>query len=552
MTRPSVQTVSLLFLAIAILAGVADVWMIVGWREIDPQNLSWQHGDPVQYQAGWEFLRRSGIWHLPPTWVSALDYPAGVSASYLDIVPIVAVPLSLASPILPTNFQYLGFYAVLSFILQAYFGFTLAWRFSRRDIVAALIGGSFFLLSPVLTKELYGHFALLSQWMVLAAINFYFQVTPNEPIRRVMCRLILLAAIACAVQPYIAFMVDVLALAAIARARYVGNEKSWSGTIAWTSILAGANILSLIAFGFIVPGKSQFVGSGYTHYSMNLLAPINPQSPRALLLPSYSVVHGWTLAGYDYLGIGIILLLCVVLLRRPNLLGSLWAPALRPLLIVSIGLTLIALGVEVCLGDHVLFTIPVPGLVFDLLAAFRGCGRLFWPVYYLFYVAAIAGVCATIQFRWARLTLLAFALIVQYFDVLPIPADISRAAKRTYPAHLVSSVWRSLPARYQHLVILPAFQCGGGTPARLDVWPEFAHLAAKGGMTLNSVYVSRVSRQMRLDDCVRAPAALMHDGVRADTAYVLSDAVAAVMRQNPNFAGDCRRVDGFNLCTRFP
>ncbi|HLY06404.1 MAG TPA: DUF6311 domain-containing protein [Rhizomicrobium sp.] len=551
MTTSSNRSVNFLFLIIAVIAGVVDVWTIVGWREINPQNLTWMHGDPAQYQIGWEFLRRSGIWHLPPTWISELGYPTGVSASYLDIIPIVGVPLALASPVLPTTFQYLGCYALLSFILQAYFGFRLAWRFSQRDVVIGLIGGSFFLLSPVLTKELYGHFALLSQWMVLAAIDFYFSVVPGRPTRANIVPLIVLASIACAVQPYIAFMVDVLALAAIARTRSVSNEQTWQSTIAWTLLLAVANFTSLLVFGFIVPGNSQFEGSGYTLYSMNLLAPINPQSPGALLLPSYPVVHGWTLAGYGYLGVGIILLLCIVLIRRFDLLRSLWSPLLRPLLIISTICTFLALSVEVCFGNRVLFTVPVPRPLFHLLAAFRGCGRLFWPAYYLIFVAAIAGICATIKGQWSKRALLAFALVLQYFDVSSIRGGVAATARKTYPIQLVSPVWRSLPAGYKHLVILPALQCGG-TPAPLAVWPEFAHIAARDGMTLNSVYVARVSEKMRLEDCVRAPSDLIRVGFHTDSVYVLSDELTAQMRSNANFAGDCRSVDGFNLCTRYP
>lgn len=540
------RTRNWIFLCIAMVAGAVDVWSIVGWTEINPRNLTWLHGDPSQYQTGWEFLRRSGIWHLPPTWVATLDFPAGLSASYLDIIPIVAVPLALASSFLPADFQYLGLYAVLSFGLQAYFGLRLAWRFSEGDVAATIFGAGFFLLSPVLTKELYGHFALLSQWMILAAIEFYFRVVRERSNAANLLPLVVLAVIACAIQPYIALMVDAVAFAAIARARTVREERAWSGTLVWTALLIASNILSLLAAGFIVPGTSQFAGGGYTHYAMNLLAPVNLQGP-SLLLPSYPVVHRPTSAGYNYLGIGIIFLLGVVLVVRPKLLRVPWSPALRPLLIVSAILSLLALSIEVCFGRRVLFTVPLPAQLVNMLSAFRACGRLFWPVYYLLFVAAFAGICASIPARMARGGLLVFALVLQYFDVLPLRDGVGETAK-LYPHHLMSPVWRSLPAHYRHLVILPAFQCGN-TPAP-DVWPEFAHLAAQGGMTLNSVYASRVSDKMRLNDCARAPALLLRQGLRADTAYVLDERLAAAIEQNPRFAQDCRRFDGFNLCSQ--
>jgi hypothetical protein len=263
-------------------------------------------------------------------------------------------------------------------------------------------------------------------------------------------------------------------------------------------------------------------------------------------------VHGWTLAGYDYLGIGVLLLLFAALARAPGLIRKLWSAPILPLTILSILCTLLALSVEVTLANRVLFTVPLPKFALHILEAFRGSGRLFWPAYYLLTLAAIAGILATVPSATVKRLALAAALVLQYFDVLPVAHGVAAWARVHHPDRLVSADWTALPASYRHLVILPAFQCGQDTPVGLDAWPQFARLAARGGMTLNSVYVGRISSQTLTLDCVTIPGQLVRTGLAPDTAYVLSDRMAGAVLGHPETAHYCRRADGFNLCTAGP
>jgi hypothetical protein len=127
-----------LFIAsICTLLGICDGVLLIGWHAINPGNLDWLKSDPTVFQAGWEFLRREP-WSFPPTWIGHLDYPAGISAAYLDVIPIIAVPLRLASGILPTDFQYFGIYIVTCLVLQAYFGWRLMSRFTSDKWIVAV------------------------------------------------------------------------------------------------------------------------------------------------------------------------------------------------------------------------------------------------------------------------------------------------------------------------------------------------------------------------------------------------------------------------------
>jgi hypothetical protein len=413
--------------------------------------------------------------------------------------------------------------------------------------VVTLLGGAFFLLSPILTKEAYGHFALLSQWILLACLCYYFRISADRPVRADLFPFVLLCAVAAGIQPYFALMANIIGAAGAFHTWNIRRSKSAAlSCAAWLLAQAAATFLSLLFFGFIVPGKSAFAGMHYTDYSMNLLAPINPESPGALNPYSFPVVHGWSLVGYDYLGLGVLLLLFVTIARAPRLLRDLGSRKIFPLVVISLLFTLLALSTELSFGNRVLFTIPVPTFVTSALSAFRGSGRLFWPVHDLLMLAAIVGLCMSVSSRSARRLMLATALVIQYYDIASVRNGMAYAAQADHSAPLHAEIWSTLPAQFHHLVILPAFQCVGYMPGGIEALAQLSHIVAESGMTLNSAYVSRISADTRQLDCVTIPAMVRRRGLAPDTAYVMAD---------PSFARNkfphvCRHVDGLDLCWR--
>jgi hypothetical protein len=87
--RPEAETWywQLALAAIATAAGLLNLWLLLGSRQLDPGNLSWLSGDAADYQIGWEFIRHEQGWHFPFTWIARLDYPPGfprpISTPYL-------------------------------------------------------------------------------------------------------------------------------------------------------------------------------------------------------------------------------------------------------------------------------------------------------------------------------------------------------------------------------------------------------------------------------------------------------------------------------------
>ncbi len=577
--RASYET--LLFACFAALSGSLDALLLIGWRQIDPSNLRWLKGDPAVYQAGWEFLRRQS-WAFPPTWIDRLDYPFGISAAYLDVIPIVAVPLRLFAGMLPQNFQYLGAYAALCLILQTYFALKLLSRFTS-DKVIIYLGALFFLYSPILIGRLSGHYSLCSQWLILAALYYYFRPMRGTGLASFLSPFAILLFISGAITPYLAAMALLIALAALLRTALEPPQSAmhqsgcWSNDgamqgpgaggralsvlchltatnrLLWGVVLLTSLSLSLVLFGFVTfNSRPNIEGTGYAYFSMNALSPVNP-GDCSLYFRSFGVLPGQEYEGYNYLGAGILLLglLCVVL--RPALLGRLWRLSVRPLLFLSLLLIVLALSVRVTFGQTVLFTIPAPHALLRVLSIFQSSGRFFWPVHSLLFLAAIVATTLAIQKPWPRRAALVATFLVQFCDTLPLQHAVATQIRITNSNPLVSRDWAQLSDYAKHLVILPAWQCDPMyTPGGNGAWPWFAWLAGRSGLTLNSVHAARTSAASETLNCADAPKQVARVGLDPKTAYVLNDALAVLVIDRQAPSDYCRRVDGFDLCTFDP
>jgi hypothetical protein len=307
----------------------------------------------------------------------------------------------------------------------------------------------------------------------------------------------------------------------------------------WLGIFIASATASLIFFGFVIFGSSQSLeGDGYTMFSLNLLSPFNPSG--FLPGPGYE--------GYNYLGIGVLALLALSLALRPGLLARLCQPRILSLLIVSTLLTLVALSVRVAFLRTTIFTMPAPQFLLHLLAIFRGSGRFFWPVHYLIVLGALVGTVSVIRIRGLRRAMVAAAFVVQLIDTLPLREAVAEQTGTTRSNPLVSPEWREISKFHKHLIVLPAWQCDQAQTPGGDVeWPWFAFLAARSGLTLNTVHAARTSRTSQSFNCIDLPRRVMGGQLEKDTTYVLTDRLALLAMKHA-VALDCRRVDGLNLC----
>ena len=96
------------------LLGVLVFLAVYGVRVLDPTSVDWilnsLSPDPIQHYLGWELFRRSPV-HLP--YIGAnynAIYPFRTSVLFTDSLPLAALFFKLLGGILPTRFQYFGWW----------------------------------------------------------------------------------------------------------------------------------------------------------------------------------------------------------------------------------------------------------------------------------------------------------------------------------------------------------------------------------------------------------------------------------------------------------
>jgi hypothetical protein len=185
------------------------------------------------------------------------------------------------------------------------------------------------------------------------------------------------------------------------------------------------------------------------------------------------------------------------------------------------------------------------------LSIFRTVGRFSWLLYYVVFAAGVAATLHLLPKKWAAVTLATLA-VVQFVELSRLRAGvrITAAERGARAAPLDDPAWRAIRARHQHLLVLPAWQCGPARSPGGDAgYATFGLLAVREHLTINSYYASRYDEKKVGYHCALLPDQVRRSGPSPDTAYVLDDAWAAWFRANVT-THECRVADGFNLCVR--
>jgi hypothetical protein len=169
--RPGEMTAGIILVALSCGLGLAYATAVVGLRVINPLDVSWLTGDPATGYLGWAFFRQEPHLALPLGWSNAIAYPLGEPIAYFDSIPLIATFGWIIRGLLPKNFQYFGIYFAFCCILQFYFGYRISRRLCHGRRIAAIFGATFFLMAPAFTWRALGHFALISHWIILAALD---------------------------------------------------------------------------------------------------------------------------------------------------------------------------------------------------------------------------------------------------------------------------------------------------------------------------------------------------------------------------------------------
>jgi hypothetical protein len=476
-------------LAVITLLSAAWATFLLGFVRIDPTSTSWLNvGDVAQHYLGWHFFRGEP-WTIPFGMNTRYGLDMGSSIVFTDSIPLLAIPLKIIDRWLPQHFQYAGAWMVLCFIMQGLSAFLLLRLFTV-NVVVLLAGASLFVLSPALVSRSLGHFALMSQWIILLSLWLYF--SPYS-VRNYGWPWRCLLVVAALIHGYLLYFVLAIWLATLLRD---ASERN-----ATRVTIAGQAIISIVVLAcamwlvgwFSMPFDAAAFGVSYGQYAANLASLINPvwSSP---LLPTIALSPSTgSVESMNYVGAGIIALSIIAmgLLLQSGQAGSLVTKH-RWLLLIALALSLLAFSPKMYWGELLLVQIYVPQALLNKLEFIRASGRLLWLLHYLIILSAVV---LTVKFASTKIAsaLVLAALGLQLYDLrssyINYADHLSRAAATAAvdakAASLKSSFWALAAKRYTEVNFVPITHM----PPRYEpiaLWAGDHHIA------INAAYFGRI------------------------------------------------------------
>ena len=512
---------ALLFAAGALLGAVL-FFLVFGLSALNPCNDSFCLGgyiekDIQQHYAGWLFYRQS-----TPGWplgiAQGINAPDGVSVAYTDSIPLFAVLFRGFEAVLPATFQYFGLFTLLCYALQGGFGALLCGLFVN-DYARPLCGAALFAASPVLLERAFRHTSLGAQFLVLAALYYYFRARREN--RYAWPGLFLLNILAIGVHPYFLPMTYAVTLAMLLD--HILRSRRWQGPVLYLAADLAGTVLLGWSLGLFYGNATSGGQSLYGYFGMNLNALWNPAGVNgvdySLFLPMQNQVGG-NYDGFAYLGLGVLLALpAAVRVIFPRLRRHL------PLCAVCAVLTLFAVSHVVTANGVTLCTLPLPASLIHLFSVFRSGGRLFWPVYYLLMLAAFVGLCRLPGCGFA----VCLALLVQLADLSPAFLQRQQAMRQAqqqdvFPSALQSDFWEAAAGNYTHLFSVQGLQ---------DDALHLALYAAENGMTTNDPFAARCDEKALEAQRETVLEELSAGRLRQDTLYLFEEEGAFLQAVEP-------------------
>jgi Family of unknown function (DUF6311) len=550
----------------AVCLGVVAFFVTMPAYVLDPTNLEWifhfpskiyTHMDITLHYLGWCFLR-----HAPTSFPlgSIPNYmsPLNTYLAYTDSIPLAAYSLRMISAWLPEDFQYLGPWMLLCFVLQSVFALKILRRWIR-DPFCLMIAVTMVAFSPVLIFR-WNHVALMSHWLILWCIDMncdYFVSKRQDPEAKLpTVRSAFVLSMATLIQPYIALMVAGLCWA-MPLARFFGERKNKAESPAKPFFrLVVATILLMLPMVGILYIFGLFSGSakidGFHWFSTDFLSLFNNFSTSSFV-PAFRKKAG-LYEGYAWPGVGGWIFLISMLLpgARRKLLEFMREPSFKGIMVACGLMWFYAFGERIYIGtfwivDLEAFWSPLKVLTTSV----RVAGRFIWPGYYLLIMTAMVATANFYDRKKARY-IFAGALLFQAIDLGPWMMDRAHRFPIFGRQKLVSPFWENEASHFEHIKFIPPYQEGGycevESAIHLYEWVELAKFAALHNQTINSGVLARYDRFISQLYCRAHTYEFLTGPLAADTLYVVR---RGFQPESSTVGPDraCRDIDGYMVCT---
>jgi len=500
------------------------IWFLArfGLPALSFTNIDWlMEGDWNQHALGFLHFRISP-WGFPLGKISTITAPVGTNIAFTDSNPWVSLLLKPFSGILPTDFQFIGPWLCLSFMLQGVAGVWLGQRITQSKI-GAILAAAFFVTSPVLDNRV-GHPTLCAHYLLLFA--FILHVVPEDQSFLARRRNLLglgLVALTAGIHPTLCLMILAVILALVIQ-QVITRRLTWLGGALHTLTLLGVTLFVWRILG-IIGGNELREAGGLGYYNADLATLVHPLDGSRLIprLPS----HAGAYEGLGYLGLGAIALgLFLPGLALAHAQES-WAKVRAHLVLMVLCLLLALLAFSIqwrVFGTEILNLDTLTKPLRPILDPLRSSGRFIWPVHYLLLVAILFASWRFMPLpRWALVALWVACLALQMGDAKrnAVPAKNHRADWY----HMQDEVLAPLAQGKTKLALHPIMLWSNGPGCDADEWPrnifqQALYFAYRHRLAMNGGYIARSSKQHQ-QACEDFPKTIAEGKFAKDTLYLV-------------------------------
>jgi len=482
---------------IPLLLSIIAFYHICGTYCIDPTNISWLvEGDSAQHYLGWAFYRKSP-WGFPiglnPDW----GLENSLSIAYADALPIFAILFKFFDTILPEPFQYYGIWFLINYILTAIF----AWKiFSLYKINTFIKTCSTLIIifSPLPVWRMSGHQSLVSHFLILWGLYIYLSTNINIKWRQ----WIIILVCSLLIHPYFTFMLLCIWISDIYR--YIIQTKNYKNTIYYCFYTLLSCFITMWQIGLIGAGANPAGEAGFGLYHFNINGFINSFG-KSSFLPALPTTPG-SYEGYAYMGLGVILLLCFILIiqvcnfnckKQKNNLHHNVYPLCWALLILAC----LAISNKIGIFEHTFQIFKVSHN--NPIQTFRASGRFIWPAYYFIIILSIIYISKTFNNKLCSI-FICFISVIQIVDLYPIYKDCRNILMKEKSSEwfvLKDEIWNRINGNFSTLRVLyyPGLS--------YEKWREVSYIAKNLNMNTNASWLPRgkigvIKNRNAVDDCI--------------------------------------------------
>ncbi|OFX44965.1 MAG: hypothetical protein A2046_14890 [Bacteroidetes bacterium GWA2_30_7] len=520
-------------LGFSIILGIIAFLFITKGLIINPKNVDWLlEGDPATNYLGWQFYRAAPILQFPFGLNPNYGIELSSSIVFTDSIPIMAFIFKPFNYFLPSDFQYIGIWILLCFILQSFFAIKLLSKFSDNKLIIILYS-TFFLIAPFLLNRLNGHYSLFGQWIILAAIYLYFNTVYKNKFW------ILLLCISSLMHAYILLMILSIWILDLIQ-RIIGKEVKIKKIILFFPINVFITFLTMWAAGYFVILHGTNKG-GFGYYCMNILSFINPNFNWSSILPRIDCNCN-EFESFNYLGIGIIVLLFISIILSFKLKNIKFNYRIILLIILCFLFYIYSLSNKVSFGTTQIFSYPLPHFLDNITDSFRSSSRFFWPVAYLLFLFIFYILIKTFKQIFV-IVIISILLIVQVIDSYSSILNFNKifTKSNSFNSPLRNDDWNKIAVGYKKIYyVLP------------DVFPknwlQLSEFAVSHNMSINAGYFARVDEKKFEISRKLITESVISNNYESDALYIFNDEKLwhqALQQIKPeDFAGE---KDGYNF-----